>query len=108
MLALRPESLDDDAATFIKASQQADAARAAAAAAQAQRELRLEAEAQQARADAATKVVRRTRLAAALVSALLLAAAAAAVFANFQRQEAERQTAQAERNFRTALDAGGA
>jgi hypothetical protein len=104
--ALRPESLDPDATTFIKASQQADAARAEAAAAQAQRELRLEAEAQQARADAATKVVRRTRLAAALVSTLLLLAAAAAVFANFQRQEAERQTAQAERNFQAALDAG--
>ena len=106
LLALRPESLDADATSFIKASQQAEAARAEAAAAQAQRELRLEAEAQQARADAATKVMRRTRLAAALVSALLLAAAAAAIFANFQRQEAERQTAQAERNFRTALDAG--
>jgi hypothetical protein len=104
--ALRPDSLDPTSTEYIRASQVADAARQATATAHAQRELRLEAEAQQARADAATKVVRRTRVAAAIVSVLLLAAAGAAVFANAQRQRAQEQTAEAEHNFKAALDGG--
>ena len=123
----RPESLGDDAHAFVRQSQDADAARHAAAEAHAQRELRREADAQQARADAATRVVRRTRVAVAAVSVLLVTAAGAAVFAHQQRNEAvhqaeraeqqtavaerqttlaEAQTVKAERNFQAALDAG--
>ena len=123
----RPESLGTDAHSFVRQSQDADAGRRAAAEAHAQRELRLEADAQQARADAATRVVRRTRAAAAVVSVLLVTAAGAAVFAHQQRNEAvhqteraeqqtavaerqtaeaEAQTAKAERNFQAALDSG--
>lgn len=122
-----PDSLDAASAAFVAASREADAARAAAAAALAERDLRLEAEAQQARADAATRVVRRTRLAAVVVSALLIVAVGAAMFASQQRNEARRQavraeqqtavaerqtmeaetqTAKAQQNFQAALDSG--
>ena len=116
----RPESLGADAHAYVDASRQVDTARGEAVAALAQRELRLEAETQQARADAATRVIRRTRVAAALVSVLLVAALGAAAFAYAQRneatrqtaraerqtQEAEAQTARAEQNFTAALESG--
>ena len=109
----RGDSLDADGRAFVEASQAAEAARRADAQAHAERELRLAAAAAQARADAATALVRRTRTAAAVVGALLVVAAGAAVYAQGQRTEAQRQaalarqqTAEAERNFQTALDGG--
>ncbi len=104
LLARLPDSLDAATTGFIAASRAADDARVAAAQAHAERELRLAAEAQQARADAATRVARRTRIAAALVSLLLLLAVGAAVNATTQRNAARRQTAVAERNFTAALE----
>ncbi len=106
LAAHRADALEPATAAFIAASRDVDAERQAVAAAHAQRELRLEVEAQQARADAATQVVRRTRIAAAVVSVLLVAAVGAAGFATIQRQEARRQTVQAEQNFKAALDGG--
>ena len=104
--ATEPDGLDANIAAFIAASREADSARIAAAQAHAQRELRLEAEAQQARADAATRIVRRTRAATGVVSVLLLLAAGTAVYAYTQRDEARQQTVAAERNFKAALDGG--
>ena len=100
------DNLDGDGRAFVEASQAAESARRSEAQAQAERELRLGAAAAQARADAATALVRRTRAAAAVVGALLVVAAGAAVVANRARQEAQRQTAQAERNFNAALTGG--
>ena len=116
-----PGGLDPDAAALVAASQAADDNRRSATRFQQERELRLEADAQQARAEAATRIVQRTRVAAGAVSALLLLATGAAFYANGQRREAERQTAEAdrqrsvadeqtskaERSFQAAL-AGGA
>jgi tetratricopeptide (TPR) repeat protein len=92
-----PGGLDPDAAALVIASQAADDDRRSAARSRQERELRLEADAQQARADAATRIVQRTRVAAAAVSALLLLATGAAFYANGQRSLAERQTAEADR-----------
>jgi tetratricopeptide (TPR) repeat protein len=111
--AKQGDTLDATATAFIAASQDAEAARQAAEAAHAQRELRLQAEAQQARADAATRIVRRTRVAVGVVAVLLLLAVGAAFLANTERREAQlqtaeanRQTAAAQRNFSAALDGG--
>jgi hypothetical protein len=113
LLARRPESLDADCRRFVSASQAADEARRATAAAYAQRELRLKAETLHARAEATRRVVRRTRAAAAVVFILMVVAAGAALFADNQRREARRQTfaadrqkAEAERSFTTALQGG--
>jgi tetratricopeptide (TPR) repeat protein len=106
LAAHRPEILDPESRAFIAASQASEAARQSETLAHAQRELRLQADAQQARADGATRLVRRTRAAVAVVSVLLAASAGAAIYANSQRQEAQRQTVEAERNFKAALDGG--
>lgn len=99
----RPAQLSTEMAACVAESQTAEAARQAAERERAERQLRLEADAAHARAEAATKVARRTRAAALVVSALLLVAAGAAVTAFMERREARRQAGEAERNFAAAL-----
>lgn len=102
----QPDSLDARCLAFVEASEAADQARAAAAQSHAQRGLRLEAEAQEARADAAHRIVRRTRIAAGVVLLLGIAAVGGAFTADRERQLAVQRTAEAERNFEAALGAG--
>ena len=101
-----PDSLEPDSLALVEASATAEAGRLQTAQAAAEHELRLEAQAQQARADAATSRVRYTRVAAAIVSVLLVLAAGAAYFANNERLQAQRKTIEAERNFTAVLGAG--
>lgn len=102
----RPDLLSPDVAAFVAASREAEVRRVAAERARAELQLRLEREAAQAQADAATRVVRRTRAAVAVVSVMLVAALGAAGYAVVQRRAALARTAEAERNFGLALDAG--
>jgi len=101
-----PDSLEPESLALVEASATAEAVRLRTARAAAEHELRLEAQAQQVRADAATSRVRYTRVAAAIVSVLLVLAAGAAYVANNERLQAQRKTVEAERNFASVLSAG--
>lgn len=88
LVAQQPHSLDTDSSAFVQASKAAELARETASRAAAARELRL------------------TRRAVGVVLVLLLLVSGVAALAYMEQEKAQQRTAEAERNFASALGAG--
>ncbi len=104
LAAHRPD-LDATTIAFVEASVEAERQRVAEREEAARRALQTRAEAAEMRALAARRLVGRTRIAAAVVTVLLLAMAATAGLWLSQRQIAQARAAEAEQNYATALKA---
>jgi len=96
ILAQRREALDDSIIGFIEASAAAETQRQ-------ERRRRRDEEQLRSKAEAALRLARRTRIAAAVVSVFLVVALAAAGYALQQHSRARTQAELAERNFAAAL-----
>ena len=96
ILTQRREALDDTIIAFIEASAAAETQRQ-------ERRRRRDEEQLRSKAEAALRLARRTRIAAAVVSVFLVLALAAAGYAIQQRGQARTQAQLAEKNFAAAL-----
>jgi tetratricopeptide (TPR) repeat protein len=107
-LAQHRADLDHEVAAYIEASIEAERVRAAEREAEERRRLELRAEAAEIRERAASRLVARTRIAAGIVSVLLVAMIAVAGLWLSQLFLARAREASAEKNYATALKAASA
>jgi tetratricopeptide (TPR) repeat protein len=104
-LAGNRADLDPDSIALVEASAEAERRRLDEQAEAQRRELELRAEAAEAREQAARRLYRRTRLAVAVVSVLLLAMIGVAALWLKQREVATARAVEAEHSYTTALKA---